>query len=554
MGSDTRVRIRTLKPKIIAIALALFLLASFGAAVQYTSFLLGYDHIYEGVTISGINVGDCTKEQAIAKVRDALGKNAEGLSADTGVSAGKLDETSFVIKCGDYSNNFTYKDIGVSYDLGQAAEKAYDVGHEGLFTKRLLDIFTHQFKRIDIDIPFSYDKNKLSEIVASFSKSAFQPVQDPRLEVTDTYAVIYTGNNGRSLNPQGISSEIEKMINWKTGGTVELTPLVVEKNIPDANVLQKKISRDAADAHYVINNKTYQLVPHVVGRYISLSDITEVLKQVKDKDGAVISLPVDFRLPAITSDKASDLLFRDTLSTMSTHFPTSSAMDKNRKVNITLSSGQINNLIIPPGGVFSFNDIVGQRTPVGGYVTARAYYQGRIIQSIGGGICQVSSTLYNAALLAGLEIVERRNHTFTVSYVPLGRDATVSYGDPDFKFRNNTAWPVKISTMVTQDNNLMITLTGTNESPNRQIELRSQVLSETPFNIVVTHSPDLPAGTTVVTQAGKKGYVVDTYKIVKENGKIVSEYKITRSIYKPLDEEITSGTRSVSPALSSKAK
>ena len=155
----------------------------------------------------------------------------------------------------------------------------------------------------------------------------------------------------------------------------------------------------------------------------------------------------------------------------------------------------------------------------------------------------MSSTLYIASLCAGLETVERLNHIFTVAYVPLGQDATVSYGTVDFKFRNSTRWPVRIEAEITDKNEVIFRIVGTNDNPGRTIELVSEVKSMTPYNTVYIDDPDLFAGVEVVKQEGKEGYTVDTYKIVKNGDEILSNTLIHRSTYRPLTKQIRRGTK-----------
>ena len=142
--------------------------------------------------------------------------------------------------------------------------------------------------------------------------------------------------------------------------------------------------------------------------------------------------------------KLSDLgeeAFSDQLATFSTIYDASAT---NRAYNVELATKKINGTIIRPGETFSYNKTVGSRTIEAGWKEGTAYISGKVVPSVGGGVCQVSSTLYNAALLANLEITERTNHTFTVDYVAASRDATVYYGSLDFCFKNTRKYPIKI--------------------------------------------------------------------------------------------------------------
>jgi vancomycin resistance protein YoaR len=152
-------------------------------------------------------------------------------------------------------------------------------------------------------------------------------------------------------------------------------------------------------------------------------------------DAAAIGQTVTIRLiytqTEVTTDALSELLFRDILSERKTYV----AGTSNRKSNVALAASAINGKILNPGETFSYNETVGERTVEKGYKSAGAYVNGEVVEEIGGGICQVSSTLYNCVLYADLEVVERSNHMFIVTYLPLGNDATVNWGTVDFKFK-----------------------------------------------------------------------------------------------------------------------
>ena len=152
----------------------------------------------------------------------------------------------------------------------------------------------------------------------------------------------------------------------------------------------------------------------------------------------------------------------------------------------------------------------------------------------------MSSTLYSAVLYADLEIVERHNHSLTVSYVPNGQDATVSYGVIDFRFKNNTEYPVKINS-VTNNRNLTISIIGTDYEPQRTVKISHSQISSTPPTDKETVDETLPAGTRKVISKGKTGYVVDTYKTVYENGVEINSKKITRSSYRMVPNEVSVG-------------
>lgn len=198
-----------------------------------------------------------------------------------------------------------------------------------------------------------------------------------------------------------------------------------------------------------------------------------------------------------------------------------------------------------PGETFSYNSTVGERTAARGYKEAGVYLNGEVTTGLGGGICQVSSTLYNAILLANLEIVERSNHTFKPSYVPAGQDATVSWGSPDFKFKNNRNYPVRISAS-TSNGTIVFNVYGLKSDDDYQVKILSYEVGSIPFSTQYQETSALPAGTQKVTQAGSNGCKTQTYKVLYKNGNEVSKTLINSDTYKPHNQVVSVGTGSVS--------
>ena len=174
----------------------------------------------------------------------------------------------------------------------------------------------------------------------------------------------------------------------------------------------------------------------------------------------MVSVPLDITYPAVTGESLRSLLFRDLLGSQTTYFPNSIP---NRVSNINLAASKLDGIILYPGDELSYNTTIGQRTLEAGFLEAGAYADGEVVEEIGGGICQVSSTLYCAEVLANLETVNRTNHYFRVDYLPIGHDATVSWPGPDFVFRNNRDYPIKIVAKVdTLERWVTIEIWGTN--------------------------------------------------------------------------------------------
>ncbi|MEW6172223.1 MAG: VanW family protein [Bacillota bacterium] len=214
----------------------------------------------------------------------------------------------------------------------------------------------------------------------------------------------------------------------------------------------------------------------------------------------------------------------------------------NRVYNISVAAGALNGLLVQPGEVVSFNKIVGPRSSEAGYKEAPTIINNEFVDSLGGGVCQVSTTLYNAVLLSGLEVVERHNHSLPVTYVPAGRDATVAYGGSDLQFRNNTDKYLYVRTVVT-GNRLTIKILG-NKKFKRKVELRSWVTETLKPKVIRREDANLEAGKEVVKQKGIRGCRAKAERIIWDGDKKTTE-QLRSSFYHPLDEIVAVGTKVV---------
>ncbi|MCL2083133.1 MAG: VanW family protein [Oscillospiraceae bacterium] len=213
----------------------------------------------------------------------------------------------------------------------------------------------------------------------------------------------------------------------------------------------------------------------------------------------------------------------------------------NRRDNIILACKKINQTVLSPGSVFSFNQKVGVRTKAYGFKSAPAFVDGRVADSVGGGICQVSSTLYYACLLSDLEIVSRTGHSMCPDYLEKpGLDATVSWGVIDYRFKNNTSHPVKILSWV-EGKKVYVKIEGTKANDNT-VTMETKTLSTTPYRIIYKDNPNLEPGQTKIVQPPFTGYVSETYRLITDkNGVVISRRLETKDSYQKSDEIIERG-------------
>lgn len=253
--------------------------------------------------------------------------------------------------------------------------------------------------------------------------------------------------------------------------------------------------------------------------------------------GQTLSLPLTYQAPAITRPALEATLFPDVLAAAQTHY----YYHPERTTNLVVACRTINQLIIKPGETFSFNDTLGQRTEEKGYQPAGAYAGGQTVLQVGGGICQVASTLYYCTLYADLEVLEREEHMYTSDYLPLGMDATVNWGTIDFRFRNNTDHPIRIEAKA-EDGYVTVTLMGTDDKT-YYIEMDYKVIKEYPWKTVEKEmEADNEEGYVDgdVILSGWTGYSVDTYKYKydKQTDELISKTIESHSEYESRDKQI----------------
>lgn len=294
--------------------------------------------------------------------------------------------------------------------------------------------------------------------------------------------------------------------------------------------LAEEVNEPAEDGYFALgNNNEIVPVPEKIGLSLDAVEAKEQIISAVETGEKLLRLPVKQDIPRTLAELRRRGI-NDVVGLFSTRF---NPADKDRSYNVKLGADSLNGLLIEPGEVFSFNEAVGPREAEQGYREAPIIVKNELVPGIGGGICQVSSTLYNAVLLAGLTPVERLNHSLPSGYIGLGRDATVSYGAIDFKFKNTRKEPVMISTRVAGDRVYMAIL-GTFQG--EEVQIQSTVEQEIPFPVIYKEDLTLPPGAETLEEEGKPGYKVTVTRTIRRNGSIVRHEVISRDTYQPQPE------------------
>ncbi|MDD3852545.1 MAG: VanW family protein [Syntrophomonadaceae bacterium] len=279
-----------------------------------------------------------------------------------------------------------------------------------------------------------------------------------------------------------------------------------------------------------------KIIPGQSGQTINIDKTLENLPSGWADINSDIKVPIviEEAQPQITE---KDLKSMGELARYTTWYNTG---EIDRSHNLVRAAYTINTRVVQPGGIFSFNQTVGKRSFETGYRDAMVIVGGKFEPGVGGGICQVSSTLYNAVLLAGLEIVERHNHNLAVAYIPTGLDATVSYGLQDFRFKNNTQYPIYLKSAA-GGGGLTITIFG-HLSNKKNITLEHYIDQVIPFREIREKDPTLAPGEEIVETKGMPGYVARSYRVFHDNnGGVVLREKLATDRYSPLNRIIYIG-------------
>jgi len=307
--------------------------------------------------------------------------------------------------------------------------------------------------------------------------------------------------------------------------------------------LVKEVGKVAKDATFKVSNGTVSIVPAQDGLGVDAEDLAARLIQALTGGGErVAELAMKRVEPAITTDMAKSMGISTRLATYTTTY---SASNKPRVNNIHLLADALDGTLIPPGGVFSFNETIGPRTAEKGYQEANAIVNGKLVPQLGGGVCQIGTTIFNTVFFSGLPVVERHNHSLYISHYPKGRDATVSWGGPDFKFRNDTSNWILVATAYT-NSSVTVSLYGTETG--YKVEYQTGPFTNTvAFPVREIKDPTLPVGTKIVDEKGASGRTVVVTRVVKKNGAVIRTDTF-KSVYKPAEEVVRVGTKVVTPS------
>lgn len=523
------------KPLIIIGILVAVLAAAYLGLCAYAASL---DVFFPNTTINGVDVAGMTVQQAGEELGSTLpqrtmsfylpltDKSGDGVTAPEGETLYD-PEPAATVSC---------ESLGITQDLDYTAyaQSVYDrsQGQSGFFQggwSFLAHLFHSQgAKGVYLEPDETVFRQKLSELAQTFSR----PAQDTSYEVGQDSLTVTRELDGLAVTEADLEQPIREALSSEADGAVYVDAAILPAQALSAQDIHDAVAGSMKNAGY--DAATDSITPEQAGAEFDVAEAQALLDAASP--GETVEIPADIQQPHVTAAELKDVLFRDVLGQCRTHVSGTSA----RINNVKLSAAACNGVVLNTGDVFSYNATTGQRTTAKGYQAAPAYVGGETVDEVGGGVCQTSSTIYYACLRANLEITERYAHRYVPAYIDWGMDATVSWGGPDYKFTNNTDYPIKIVATYS-GGYLTVKILGTNVD-GTYVKMTNEVLSKTNWETVYKDDETLPAGTEKVTTTPYTGYKVKSYRnVYSADGKLISSTYEATSDYKVRNKVISRG-------------
>ena len=454
----------------------------------FTAYNILNTNIISGIHIKGLDVSGLSTSDAKYQLDNYL--NA------------KLPEEIKLVH-GDYESTISLKQIEASFDTKNAVATAYDVGRQGNIFENNLYVLSTMFGEVNIEPSIKLNKTQVTKNLEEISANLPDKVTESSYFIEDSSLIITSGKQGNVVDIDATISEIKKSIsNLSTiDKPIEIIVKPQDPKPIDVEKVHEEIYKEPVDAYYT--QEPFTVYPSENGVDFKIS-VEEAKAIVNGEPAEEYTIPLNITAPNITTNMIGTEAFPDLLADYSTRY----VNNLNRTTNLILATNKINGTVLMPGETFSYNKVVGARTIAAGYRDAPIYVSGQVVDGVGGGICQVATTLYNAAVYSNLEIVQRTNHQFVPSYAPASRDATVVYGAIDFQFKNNRNYPIKIVGFVS-GGICNFKIFGLRQEDDYQIEISAYQ-----------------------TGSSSSAIYSEAYKILKKDGAVVSKELLSKDVYK----------------------
>ncbi len=469
------------------------------------------DTINPHTIVGGQDVGGMTRTEAV----QALSPTLDRLRTESGVHV-TLDH-------GEEIAYLSYAELGVTFDADALAEEAYESSHSGSALADGWGLLSAALGRHTAVTP-RLDGNWSAPASEKLAEVTQLDKEDFSYEVADTTLTLIKQRDGRNVDRPALKARLNDAEADESGSrTVDLPYEAIPGAPGDLQALDNALGGEMANARY--DAETNTILPERMALHFDVAQAQKLLDDAAP--GERVTVAARAEQPTVTAEELKKVLFRDVLGTYTTNVGGASG----RKANVRLTAERVNGTVLNSGEEFNYYALCGPFSKSNGYQSAPGYENGKTVEMDGGGACQCSSTTYAAALHANLEIVARTAHGFASSYIGLGLDATVSGGGPEFIFRNNTPYPIKVEAIYSSSNKLTVSIIGT-KTDDTHVKMRSVVLSTTPYEEEIIEKPELQPGERIVDQTPYTGYVVDTYRDIYDgNGNLISSTYEARSKY-----------------------
>lgn len=512
------------KKNIFIIILVVFILVAFAIFSTIFSLLnINNENMMTGISINNIDISGLSKDEAKEKVENVLNE--------------KISKEIKVIY-GEYESTINPKIIDAKFDTNKAIEDAYGIGRNGNIIINNYNILFSLIGKKDIETKVIINEEETEKLIKDIGANLPGALVETSYYIEDSNLIITKGKEGLVINSEKLLELVYEKLNNKNINQ-EYIEIPIEVKKPEEIDLQKihdEIYKEPQNAYYI--KEPFEIHAEIDGVDFNIEEAKQIINSEEKEE---YTIPLKITKPEITINKIGTEAFPNLLSTFTTKYDKTNT---NRTTNLQLAINKINGVVLMPDEEFSYNKIVGERTISAGYKEAKIYSNGEVVDGLGGGICQISSTLYNTVLLANLEITERRNHQFVTSYLPAGRDATVVYGSQDFKFKNNRKYPVKIEASL-NSGIAKISLYGVKEENDYTVTFETRTVSAIPYKTKYINDNTIEEGTEKVQQKGVNGLITETYKVLSLNGVVVSKTLLSKDTYNAMQRVVLKGTKKV---------
>ena len=480
---------------------------------------IGNKRIIKGISIENIDVSNMTIEEATNLLEEIINKDKEN---------------EIIFKYKEVETPITYDALEVEFNIKEVVEKAYKIGRDSNIFKNNFEILSTWINTTNISLTAVFDEGVIKQVCENINNTSEDAIVEPNYYIEDDKLIITPGKKGIDVNENEVKNMVNNILNINSEKSTIIEVMVDYKEPQpiDLEKIHSEIFKEAKDAYYT--NEPFTIYPEVKGVDFDVDNAKTIISEEKDE----YEIPLIITQPSKTVNDIGTEAFPDLLGTCSTKY---NAGLTGRTTNLKLAAGKINGKVLLAGEEFSYNKTVGERTIAAGYKMAATYSGGKVVDGLGGGICQISSTLYDAVVFADLDVTVRRNHQFITSYLPGGKDATVVWGSQDFKFKNSRKYPIRITATVS-GGIATIQVWGHYEETEYDISIETKKTATITYTTQYINDSSLPAGTQKVVQKGNNGSKYEAYKVKRLNGEVVSRTLLSKDTYNAMQKIVRVGT------------